>query len=144
MLKRSSIQCSQILGTTLVIELIIVLALIPVMNHVVNILYEGSLQSFALIAVGILLLSSLNFVARFVLLGVSDARTVLILTMAGAAIKLVLGYTLVLMGFGAFDMLLALLLETLLEGVLYLIISSKIFSFRVGSIKYFKEIVKTD
>jgi O-antigen/teichoic acid export membrane protein len=46
------------------------------------------------------------------------------------------------MGFGAFGMLLALLLETLLEGVLYLIISGKIFSFKVGSIKYFKEILR--
>ena len=142
LLKRSSVQRSQILGTALVIELIITVALIPVINHVVNVLYEGSLQSFALIPVGIFLLSSLNFVARFVLLGISDARTVLIITMAGTATKLVLGYTLVSMGFGAFGMLLALLLEALIEGALYLTISSKKFSFKVGSIEYFKEIVK--
>lgn len=142
LLKRSSVQRSQILGTTLVIELIISLALIPVINQVVNTLYEGSLQRYILIAIGIFLFSSLNFVVRFALLGISNAKTVLKITMAGTATKLVLGYALVSMGFGAFGMLLALLLETLLEGALYLIISSKIFSFRVGSIKYFKEIFK--
>jgi O-antigen/teichoic acid export membrane protein len=142
LLKRSSVQRSQILGTILVIELIITMALVPVVIHVVNVLYNGSLQNFALIAVGMFLFSSLGFVARFALLGLSDARNVLMITLAGTAIKLGFGYTLVAMGFGAFGMLLALLLETLLEGALALAISSKKFSFRVGNIDYFKEIVK--
>jgi O-antigen/teichoic acid export membrane protein len=142
LLKNSSVQRSQILGTILVIELIITIALVPVVIHVVNVLYYGSLQDFALIAVGMFLLSSLSFVARFALLGISDARSVLMITLAGTATKLGLGYTLVSIGFGAFGMLLALLIETLLEGALALGVCRKRFSFRIGSLEYFKKNVK--
>jgi hypothetical protein len=53
-----------------VIELIITLALIPIVTHVVTILYNGSLQNYALVTIGMFLFSSLYFVGRFALLSI--------------------------------------------------------------------------
>jgi O-antigen/teichoic acid export membrane protein len=146
LLKRSSTQRSQILGTVLVIELLITLASIPIVFYVINNLSQHSLQGlfrFTWIAIGILILSSLSFVLRFALLGISDVKTILIIDVLGTGIKFVTGYVLVSMGFGAFGMLMAFLLQNLLvTAAIFVVTKSRKFGFRLGSMKYAKEIIK--
>jgi O-antigen/teichoic acid export membrane protein len=74
-LKRSSAQHDQIV-TALIVELAITTATVPIVSNVISNLFQQSLHglsdNFTFIAVVILLLSSLSFVSRFSLLGISD------------------------------------------------------------------------
>src|SRR5919198_2356664 len=156
LLKKSYNQKYQILGTTLLIELIITLPSLPIVFYVVNnnlihqdkyLLLKGLSDSggFVWIAIGTLILSSIGFVSRFALLGVSDARSILIIDVIGTGIKFAAGYTLVSMGFGAFGMLIAFLLQSLLISSVTLAVARtqrKFGLFKVGNIKYIKEIIR--
>jgi O-antigen/teichoic acid export membrane protein len=156
LLKKSYNQKYQILGTTLLIELIITLPSLPIVFYVVNnnlihqdkyLLLKGLSDGggFVWIAIGTLILSSIGFVSRFALLGVSDARSILIIDVIGTGIKFAAGYTLVSMGFGAFGMLIAFLLQSLLISSVTLAVARtqrKFGLFKVGNIKYIKEIIR--
>src|SRR5215210_5136053 len=79
LLKKSSLPRSQILGTALAIELIITSGPIAAIIFLANTdMYHGSLGQFMLVAVALLALSPISFVGRFALLGISNARNVLI------------------------------------------------------------------
>src|SRR5690606_32289932 len=95
LLRRSLSHRSSILGTIIVVEMAITAASIPLVLFAVNNFYGDLLQDFTWIAVGILVFSSLSFVSRFALLGVSDAKNVLIFDLLGIVIKFVVGYVLV-------------------------------------------------
>jgi O-antigen/teichoic acid export membrane protein len=87
--------------------------------------------------------TSLGFVSRFALLGISDAKSVLIIDVISTGIKFIVGYVLVMMGFGALGILLSFLFQTLLiTGISLAVVRKRMFSFRFGSVKYFKEIIK--
>jgi O-antigen/teichoic acid export membrane protein len=141
LLKRSSTHQSKIVGTALVIELVITLASVPVVIYIVNNLYQ-ELHGFTWIAVGMIVFSSLSFVARFALLGISDVKRVLIIDIMGAGVKFTVGYTLVSMGSGVFGIDMSILLNILLVAGAALFIVSKRFTFGLGNIKYFKEITR--
>lgn len=146
LLKRSSTQRCQILVTVLVIELVINLASVPIVYYVIDNLFPESLQGFfrfTWIAIGILILSSLGFVSRFALLGVSDVKSVLIIDVIGTGIKFVAGYTLVSMGFGALGMLFSFLLQSILiTGATLVVARRRTFGFRLGNMKYAREIIR--
>jgi O-antigen/teichoic acid export membrane protein len=141
-LKRSPIQPSQILAGGLVIELVLTFAALPLVIYLINNIYEESLQSFGWVAVGMLILLSLDFVSRFVLLGISHTRNILVIDALSIVIKFVVGYTLVTMGFGAFGLLSSFLLQALFIAVVSLLLEYRIFGFKVPQMEYIKVMLK--
>ena len=141
LLRKSSIHRQQILGTTLAIELLITILSVPVIIYVLGYLYVGSLQRFTWIAIGILILSSFSFVSRFALLGISNTKKVLIIDVTGLIAKFVIGFVTVSVGLGTTGILLSVLLQGLLISTSALIITNKIFSFKLDNIRYIKEII---
>jgi O-antigen/teichoic acid export membrane protein len=145
LLKRSFTQRRQILATVLIVEIAITLAVVPIVPYIITNIFQKSSQGlfrFNWIAVGILISSSLGFVSRFALLGISDVKSVLIIDVIGTGIKFVIGYTLVLMGFGAFGLLFPFLLQSLvITGATLAVAGRRKFGFRPGSLKYAKEII---
>lgn len=142
LLKKSSISGTRIVGTCLVIELIITLISIPFIFAILNSYYDKGLPNFGWIAVGLLLFSSIGFVARFSLLGISNVKTVLIVDSIGVGIKLLVGCVLVYMSYGALGMLLAYLLDFVFVGCVSLIVAKKAFSLGYGNIRGFSETLK--
>ena len=142
LLKKSNIQRSQILGTSFMIELLITLASIPFVYIVINTLYDKSVEQFTWISIGLLIIISLEFVFRFGLLGISNSKIVLIIDLVGVGIKLSTGFILVSMSLGTLGILLAYLFEGLFVIFTSLYFIKKSFSFRMGNIGYFKEIIE--
>ncbi|MFL6469431.1 MAG: lipopolysaccharide biosynthesis protein [Nitrososphaeraceae archaeon] len=147
-LKRSSSQHDQILVTALIIELVITLATVPIVPYVINNLFQQSLRglsaNFTPIAVIILFLSSLSFVSRFALLGISDVKNVLIIDLIGTGIKFASGYTLVWLGLGAFGMLLSFLFQNLVivSATIFVARRRRKFGYKVGNAKYIIGVIK--
>jgi len=145
LLKRSSTHHNQhqILGTALVIEIAITLASIPIVVYIINNVYEeNSLQQFTWIAVGMIIFSSIGFVARFSILGISDVKKVLVIDIIGASVKFVTGYTLVLIGLAVFGIVMSILLNIVFVTCAALFVAGKRFTFSVGNLTYFKEIIQ--
>ena len=80
--------------------------------------------------------------SRYALLGISDARSVLIVNSMGAALQLVSGYVFVSMGFGAAGILFSFLLNVLFITGLSFLIARKSFQLCLGDLKYMKGIIK--
>ena len=141
LLKKSNKYRSQIFGTVIAIELVISAAAIPIVLYVANSLFQES-QELAWLAVGILIFTSATFVARFALLGLSNAKSVLIFDVIGTVIKFISAFALVSAGYGASGILLSFLLQNLVitGGMLY--ISKKQFGFGLGNTKFAKEIIR--
>jgi O-antigen/teichoic acid export membrane protein len=144
LLKRSSARHNQrqIVGTALVIEIVITLASIPLVVYIINNLEEKSLHQFTWMAIGMIIFSSIGFVARFSLLGISDVKKVLAIDIIGSAVKFATGYALVLMGFAVFGVVMSILLNILFVTCAALFIASKRFTFNLGNFAYFKEIIQ--
>jgi O-antigen/teichoic acid export membrane protein len=142
LVKKSSSERSQILGTTIILESLITAASIPVLLYFLGNLYQGSLYALSWIAVGIVIFSSLRYILRYALLGISDARSVLIVNSMGAALQLLSGYFFVSIGFGAGGILFSFLLNVLFITGLSFLIARKSFQLCLGDLKYVKGIIK--
>jgi O-antigen/teichoic acid export membrane protein len=142
LVKKSSSERSQILGTTIILESLITAASIPVLLYFLGNLYQGSLYALSWIAVGIVIFSSLRYILRYALLGISDARSVLIVNSMGAALQLLSGYIFVSIGFGAGGILFSFLLNVLFITGLSFLIARKSFQLCLGDLKYVKGIIK--
>ena len=142
LVKKSSSERSQILGTTIILESLITAASIPVLLYFLGNLYQGSLYALSWIAVGIVIFSSLRYILRYALLGISDARSVLIVNSMGAALQLLSGYIFVSIGFGAGGVLFSFLLNVLFITGLSFLIARKSFQLCLGDLKYVKGIIK--
>lgn len=142
LLKKAQTDRTKILGTTLIIEIITILAVLPLVVYVIQNNYAESLEEFIWIALLILVFSSLSLVLRFSLLGILDAKTVLFLDIIGSIMKLVLGYFLVSNGFGTSGILLSFLIPTMFTFIIAVIIAKKSFSFYIGNFRYFVEIFR--
>jgi O-antigen/teichoic acid export membrane protein len=141
LLKKSHGDRSTILGTGLFIQIALSMAAFPIVLLVINTIYDGSLANYSLISITLLALIAIEFVGRYVLLGILEAKRVLIIDMLGLATKFLVGYSLVNANYGAFGMLFALFSEFLLISVAYLYVARKNFAFRVGSLGYIKDIL---
>jgi len=141
LVKKSSSLRSHVLGTSIVIELSIIAASIPLILFFVKSLYEGSLSSFAFLAVGLLIFYSQRNIMRFILLGNRDATSILRINLTGSVIQLVTGYVLVYMGFGAAGILASFLLQFIIVTVLSFIVARKSFEFRINDLRYAKAIL---
>ena len=114
LLKKSASHGSSIVVSSLAIEAIITITLIPVLYYVGSTdAYHSSASSFVWISIGLLVFMSLGFVVRFALLGISDARNILIRDIIGTASKFILGVGLVSLGLGALGILLSFLFYNL-------------------------------
>lgn len=128
LLKKSISHGSSILVSSLAIEAIATIILIPVLYYVGSTdAYHSSASSFVWISIGLLVFMALGFVTRFALLGVSDARNILIRDIIGTASKFVLGLGLVSIGFGALGILLSFLIYNLVITILGLTLVLKKF-----------------
>ena len=118
LLKKSSLPRSQILGTALTIELILIPGLIAalILLAYTNV-YHASLSEFLWVAVALLALSPISFIARFALLGISNARSVLIFDVLATSGKFLVAYILVSIGLGAFGILFSFVIGTLIAAV---------------------------
>lgn len=133
----------QILGTALTIEIAITLASVPIVAYIINDFYEErSLQQFTWIAVTMIILSSIGFVGHFALLGISDVKKVLIIDILGSIVKFASGYVLVSMGLSVFGIVMSILLNMLFVTCAYLFVLSKRFTFRIGNLAYFNEVIQ--
>jgi O-antigen/teichoic acid export membrane protein len=141
LLKKSGTSREHIFGTVIVIELVITAAAIPIVLYVSSSLYLQS-QNLAWLGVGILVFASAAFVASFAMLGLSNAKSVLICYIIGTAIKFTVAFSLVSAGYGASGILLSFLLQELViaAGLSYLL--KKLFGFRLGNIRFAREIIK--
>jgi O-antigen/teichoic acid export membrane protein len=142
LLKKSHLNRSIILGTGMVIQVAISLATIPIIILAIDNMYEGALQEFTWIAIVSVTLIAVEFVARYVLLGIFDAKKVLAIDMVGLSVKFLVGYSLVSMQYGALGILLAFLSELFIIAIAYLIAAKNTFAFSIGKILFFKEILR--
>jgi O-antigen/teichoic acid export membrane protein len=142
LLKKSILPGSKILGTALTIELVITVTSIPFLFIVTNNIYDESIKHFTWISIALLIVLSIEFITRFGLLGISNARTVLIIDLVGLAIKLPTGFILVSLSVGAMGILLAYLLEGLFITLTSLFVLKNTFRIQIGNSKYFKETIK--
>jgi O-antigen/teichoic acid export membrane protein len=111
LLKKSQSQRSSILISALAIETIITIILIPILYYIGSSnAYHSFASGYFWITMSLLALTSIGFVARFALLGISDAKNILIWDVIGTASKFILGLVLVSIGLGAFGILLSFLL----------------------------------
>jgi O-antigen/teichoic acid export membrane protein len=144
LLKKSSLQRSQIMGTALAIELILTLGSVAVLLFLANTdVYHASLEGYIWVAVALLILSSLGFVGRFTLLGISNARSVLVFDVAATGAKFLSAYILLSIGFGTFAILLSFMTAGLVVAVTMLGLAGRRLSPKpVRDKRYIIEVIK--
>lgn len=142
LVKRSAAERFHILGTSIIVESLIILISIPILLYVLNNLYHGSLSELIWIAIGIVFFSSQRYIMRYALLGIYDARSVLIVNSIGATIQLGSGYFLVSGGFGAAGILLSFLINYAFITIFSFAVAKKSFKIRIGDLRYTKGILK--
>jgi O-antigen/teichoic acid export membrane protein len=118
LLKKSSLHRSQVLGAALTIELITTSGSIAAIIFLANTgMYHTSLDGYILVAVALLAFSPLSFIGRFALLGISNARSVLVFDIAATSARFLTAYILLSMGFGAFGILSSFMITNLVAGI---------------------------
>lgn len=141
LLKRSASQ-KKIFGTALVVELIIVAIFLPLILYASTNLSDLTLQQFSPIAIVLFILLSLSFIPRFALLGISKVKDIFLVDTLGIIGKFLLGYLLVLSGFGVFGILLSFLVQSAIIAILLMIISVRTHGFQIGNYGYVIEVIK--
>lgn len=143
LLKRSSYDRTRIFGTVIAIEMTLTALSIPVLLYVAGTLYgEASAAEYVWLTAGIVVLTSLGFVSRFALLGISDAKNVLIFDMAGTGLKFVAGFLLVLQDYGGIGILVSFMAYNAIILAGTLAVAKKRLSFGFGSMFYAREILR--
>jgi O-antigen/teichoic acid export membrane protein len=145
LLKRSSLHRSQILGTALAIELLISSGSIVAIIFLANTnMYHESLGGYVLlVAIALLILSPISFISRFALLGISNARSVLVFTIIATGAKFLTAYILLSMGFGAFGILFSFMIASLVGAITMLLIAGRRLSvWPVRDKRYIIEVIK--
>ena len=131
LLKKASLHRSQILGTALSIELIITSGSIAAIMFLANTdIYHSSLGQYVYLAIALLVLSPIGFVGRFALLGISNARNVLVFDLAATIAKFLTAYILLSMGSGVFGILFSFVIASLVAAVTMILIAGRRLSLR--------------
>lgn len=141
LLKKSIAHRQRIFGTVMLLELAITAASIPVILYATGSLYQES-SEFTWIAIGILVFSSLGFVSRFALLGLSKAKTILVLDIVGTALKFGSALAFVSIGYGASGILLSFLIQAAVITCGTTIAGVRSFGVGFGDLSFIKETVK--
>jgi O-antigen/teichoic acid export membrane protein len=129
LLKKASVDKSQILWTVLTIELTISILILPLAIYSFTGMSEGSLQRFIWILIGIFISNQIAFVTRFVLLGISKTRTVFAIDIIGIGIRFGVSFVFIVFtnSLDAFELLLSVFLQTVFVAVACLIFSNNAF-----------------
>jgi O-antigen/teichoic acid export membrane protein len=126
LLKKASLHRSQILGTALAIEMIITSGSIATIIFLANTdIYHASLGAYVLVAIALLVLMPISFIGRFALLGISNARSVLVFDIAATIAKFLAAYILLSMGFGAFGILFSFMITSLVAAITMISIAGR-------------------
>ena len=141
LVKKASLDPSRILGMALLIQLSLILVSTPILIYLIDLLYGGTLNQLSWIAIGLVFFFSMRYTIRFTLLGVSNARSILILNSVGATLQLTTGYIMVLAGLGAFGILLSILLNVMFVTCSTFVIARRSFDLSVGDLRYTREIL---
>lgn len=141
-LLKKAMQKQDVFGTALILEMAITIAAIPVVIYFASTIYQE--PELVYIALGILVLSSASFVARFGLLAASNAKAVLLFDLIGTVFKFGTGIILVgpSLGLGALGILLSILFQTIAAMMGTLVIGVKTFRLRLPQISLIKEVAK--
>ena len=142
LLKKSSTAHSKIVGSAVLIELTIAIAVMPFIIYTLKDMNLESLQSYTIISLVMVISITQGFVARYALLGISASKNVLVIDIITTFVKFAAGYLLVLSGFGALGVLLSFMLQALLTACIALSLVHKIFGFSFGGFKYIKDTFK--
>jgi O-antigen/teichoic acid export membrane protein len=144
LLKKSSLHRSQILGTALTIELILLPGLIAALILLAYTdVYHASLSELLWVAVVLLALSPISFIARFALLGISNARSVLIFDVLATSCKFLVAYILLSMGLGPFGIIFSFVMASLVAAVgMLAIVRRRLPLTLVRSKRYIIEVLK--
>jgi O-antigen/teichoic acid export membrane protein len=142
LVKRGSQEPLHILGTVVILESFIIVAAFPFLFFFVDNLYHGSLSELTWIAIGIVVFSSQRHIMRYALLGISDARSVLIINLVGVSLQLAVGFALVTLEFGATGILASFLVNMIFVTIASAMITKKSFSFCYGGLSYVKATLK--
>jgi O-antigen/teichoic acid export membrane protein len=132
LLKKSSLHRSHVLGTALAIELIMTSGSIAAVIFLANTdMYHASLGGYVLwVAVALLVLSPISFIGRYALLGISNARSVLVFDIAATGAKFLTAYILLSVGFGVFGILFSFVISSLVAAIGMISIAGRRLSFR--------------
>lgn len=126
LLKKSLQTRSRVLGAVLTIELLLISSMVPFMIFFAHSnIYHDALSRFMWVAVGLLIFSPLTFVARFALLGISDAKNVFIFDIVATALKFVVVYIVLSMGVGAFGILFSFMIGNIVSASAMLMLASR-------------------
>lgn len=143
LLKNAPIDRNRTIGTTLLVEMMITVSMIPfIIVYFLNIGNDKSLQQYTWLAVVMFILYSTAFVARYALIGISDVRALLIIDAVATGLKFVIAYALLYNGYGALGLIISFVAQLLTTGALALAKGSRSFKFSFGGTEYLKEIVK--
>ena len=140
LLKKSFSQRTEIIGTTLVLEFVIVLVLLPLVLYATGNFYEGSLEEYNWLTIPLLFVLPAAVLSRFALLGISDVKNVFIIDIAGIALRFIIGYFLIINEFGVTAIIIAFLIQYTMVLIATLIIARKTFKFKIGNLGYLKNI----
>jgi O-antigen/teichoic acid export membrane protein len=131
LLKKSSLQRSHVFGTALAIELIMTSGAIAAVIFLANTdMYHVSLGGYVLVAVTFLALSQISFISRYALLGISNARSVVVFNIVATGGKFLTAYILLSMGFGVFGILFSFLIASLVSAIGMMSIAGRQLSFK--------------
>jgi O-antigen/teichoic acid export membrane protein len=142
LLKKSSTERSKVVGSAILIELVITIAVVPFLIYTLKDQEHEALQSYTIIALVMIISISQGYVARYALLGISASKTILVIDTITTIVKFVAGYFLVLSGLGALGVLLSFMLQALLTACIALSLVYNIFGFSFAGFKYLKNIFK--
>ncbi len=130
-------------GTSMILELLIILISLPIILYIFLTTYEQSLQQFDLIIVGLLLLMGIAFVSRFSLLGMQKVKIVILIMILGNVTKFTVAIYFAFYGFGTSAILISFIAFFIIVDVLYLITVRKKIGFGLGNLTTVKEIIKS-
>jgi O-antigen/teichoic acid export membrane protein len=142
LLKKSSTERSKVVGSAILIELVITIAVVPFLIYTLKDQEHEALQSYTIIALVMIISISQGYVARYALLGISASKTIFVIDTITTIVKFVAGYFLVLSGLGALGVLLSFMLQALLTACIALSLVYNIFGFSFAGFKYLKNIFK--
>jgi O-antigen/teichoic acid export membrane protein len=125
LLRRATSEGMRSLGGSLLIIGAISLLSIPAVLFAVSNIYNHSLDYLSGIAVGIIVVQSLGYAARFYLLGLSKAKTVFAIDVVGTIVKFITGILLISFGLGPIGILAAFLSNALVGLTCFIIVAVK-------------------
>ncbi len=129
-LKYSYKHRKSILSTTLLIEIGLSLLFLPFLIFIFNNFYDDNLTQFELLAITMIILTIPGFIAHFLLLGLFQVRTVLIIDVLATVSKFVVGFILVLNGMGSTGILIAFTVYILMMSLFSFYVVRNEFTFK--------------